>query len=71
LKNNPAFPPDVLEQKLAYWDRVNGGDVFIDRWAPVQSDLLVAGMELSVCRNCNALAVWLGGERIWPSPSRN
>ena len=66
LKNNPQFPPEVREQKVAYWERVNGGDVFLDRWAPVQSDLFVAGMELSVCRNCMAVAVWLGGKRIWP-----
>jgi len=66
LKRNPQFSPDVLEQKVAYWNRVNDGDVFLDRWAPVQSDLLVAGMELSVCRDCMATAVWLGGERIWP-----
>ena len=67
LKNNPQFPPEVREQKVAYWERVNGGDVFLDRWAPVQSDLFVAGMELSVCRSCMAVAVWLGGKRIWPA----
>ncbi|MBT8423152.1 MAG: hypothetical protein KJP03_08560 [Gammaproteobacteria bacterium] len=66
LKNNPQFPPDVREQKVAYWNRVNDGEVFLDRWAPVQSDLFVAGMELSVCRSCMALAVWLGGKRIYP-----
>ncbi len=64
LKRNPQFPPEVREQKVAYWNRVNGGDVFLDRWAPVQTDLFVAGMELSVCRSCMALEVWLGGERV-------
>ena len=67
LKRNPAFPPDVLEQKLAYWNKVNSGEVFIDRWAPVQSDVLVAGMELSVCHGCSGLSVWLGGERVFPA----
>lgn len=66
LKQNPQFPPEVLEQKVAYWNRVNGGDVFLDRWAPVQSDLLVAGMELSVCHGCMLMSVWLGGERVFP-----
>lgn len=64
LRNNPAFPPEVRDQKVAYWNRVNGGDVFLDRWAPVQTELFVAGLELSVCRNCMATAVWLGGERV-------
>ena len=67
LKRNPQFPPEVREQKVAYWNRVNGGDVFLDRWAPVQSDLFVAGMELSVCHGCTGLSVWLGGERIFPA----
>jgi hypothetical protein len=64
LKQNPAFPPEVRDQKVAYWNRVNGGDVFLDRWAPVQTDLFVAGMELSVCRSCTGLSVWLGGELL-------
>jgi len=66
LKQNPQFPPDVREQKVAYWNRVNGGDVFLDRWAPVQSDLFVAGMELSYCQSCNEISVWLGGECVYP-----
>jgi hypothetical protein len=45
---------------------VNGGEVFLDRWAPVQTDLFVAGLELSVCRECLATAVWLGGRRVHP-----
>jgi hypothetical protein len=49
-----------------YWNKVNGGEVFLDRWAPVQTDLFVAGMELSVCRASTALAVWLGGELVSP-----
>ena len=68
LKQNPQFPPDVREQKVAYWNRVNGGDVFLDRWAPVQTDLFVAGMELSVCHECTQMAVWLGGEIVYPAP---
>ena len=64
LSRNPQFPPDVREQKVAYWNRVNNGDVFLDRWAPVQSDLFVAGMELSVCRECMATSVWVGGKRL-------
>lgn len=64
LSNNPQFSPEVREQKVAYWSRVNGGDVFLDRWAPVQTELFVAGMELSVCRNCTVTAVWLGGKRV-------
>ncbi|HEX9230207.1 MAG TPA: hypothetical protein VF885_26705 [Arthrobacter sp.] len=66
LKRNPAFPPAVRDQKVAYWNRVNGGEVFLDRWAPVQTNLFVAGLELSVCRQCMGLAVWLGGRMIHP-----
>jgi hypothetical protein len=66
LKANPQFPPAVRDQKVAYWNRVNGGDVFLDRWAPVQTELFVAGMELSVCRSCRATAVWLGGRMVYP-----
>ena len=62
LKKNPQIPPDVREQKVAYWNRVNSGEVFLDRWAPVQTDLFVAGLELSVCRSCMGVAVWLGGK---------
>ena len=69
LKRNPQFPPDVRDQKVAYWNRVNSGDVFLDRWAPVQTDLFVAGMELSVCHACTQLAVWLGGEVVYPQNS--
>ena len=66
LSQNPQFPPDVRDQKVAYWNKVNSGEVFLDRWAPVQTDLFVAGMELSVCRSCAGLAVWLGGDLAWP-----
>jgi hypothetical protein len=66
LARNPQFPPEVRDQKVAYWNRVNGGDVFLDRWAPVQTDLFVAGLELSVCRHCLATAVWLGGRMVHP-----
>jgi len=66
LKRNPRFPPAVREQKVAYWNRVNAGEVFLDRWAPVQTDLFVAGLELSVCRGCMGVAVWLGGRMVHP-----
>ena len=66
LANNPQFSPDVVEQKLAYWKRVNEGGVFLDRWAPVQSDILVAGLEISLCRACLASAIWLGGKLVCP-----
>lgn len=66
LSRNPQFPDDVRAQKVAYWNRVNGGAVFVDRWAPVQSDVLVAGMEISVCHACMAAAVWLGGTMVYP-----
>ena len=66
LARNPQFPPAVREQKLAYWNRVNSGEVFLDRWAPVQSEILIAGMEISVCRECLGTAVWLGGGRVFP-----
>lgn len=69
LKQNPAFPPAVRDQKVAYWDRVNAGEVFLDRWAPVQTDLFVAGLELSVCRHCMGVAVWLGGRMVHPPAS--
>jgi hypothetical protein len=32
----------------------------------VQTELFVAGMELSVCRACRATAVWLGGRMVYP-----
>ncbi len=66
LKQNPRFPPEVRDQKVAYWNRVNNGEVFLDRWAPVQTEVFVAGMELSVCRRCMATAVWLGGRIVHP-----
>ena len=70
LKQNPQFPPDVRDQKVAYWTRVNGGNVFLDRWAPAQSDLFVAGMELSICHTCSELAIWLGGTMVHPKTSK-
>jgi len=66
LSENPQFPPEVRRQKVEYWNRVNAGEVFLDRWAPIQSDLFVAGMELSVCHNCMNAAIWLGGKMIYP-----
>lgn len=69
LSRNPQFTPEVREQKVEYWNKVNSGEVFLDNWAPVQTDLFVAGMELSVCRNCMAMAVWLGGVRVHPRPA--
>ncbi|MBL8199746.1 MAG: hypothetical protein JNK40_02130 [Chromatiales bacterium] len=67
LKQNPGFPPPVRDQKVAYWNRVNAGEVFLDRWSMVQTDLFVAGLELSVCRRCMAVAVWLGGRMVYPA----
>jgi hypothetical protein len=67
LSQNPQFPPDIREQKIAYWNRVNDGGVFLDRWAPIQSDVLVAGMEISVCHACTQPAVWLGGKLAFPA----
>ena len=66
LSQNPQFPPEVRAQKLEYWNRVNGGAVFLDHWAAVQTDLFVAGLELSVCRNCMGTAVWTGGRMVYP-----
>lgn len=66
LRQNPQLPPEVRAMKVAYWNRVNDGEVFLDRWTPVQTELFVAGMELSVCLACRATAVWLGGRRIHP-----
>jgi len=68
LARNPQFPPAVREQKVAYWNKVNSGQVFLDRWAPVDTDVFVAGMELSVCRDCLGVAVWLGGRMVYPGP---
>ena len=45
---------------------MNAGEVFLDRWALVETDWLVAGLELSVCRNCMGMAVWLGGRMVHP-----
>ena len=64
LRQNPAFPPAVRDAKVAYWNRVNAGEVFLDRWSPVETELFVAGMELSVCLACHALAVWMGVRRL-------
>lgn len=66
LSENPQFPPDVRRQKVEYWNKVNRGEVFLDRWAPIYSDIFVAGMELSVCHACMNAAVWLGGEIVYP-----
>jgi hypothetical protein len=66
LSKNPQFPPEVREQKVEYWNKVNDGEVFLDRWAPVHSDLFVAGMELSVCHSCMGAAIWLGGKIVYP-----
>ena len=66
LSRNPSFSPEVRQQKVAYWNRVNEGQVFLDRWTPIQSDVFVAGMELSACHSCLQIAVWLGGEMIYP-----
>ena len=66
LSQNPQFPPEVRTQKVAYWNKVNNGKVFLDRWAPVQTDLFVAGMEVSVCHECMQAAVWLGGKMVYP-----
>lgn len=66
LSQNPQFPPDVRKQKVKYWNRVNDGEVFLDRWAPVHTDLFVAGMELSVCHSCMNAALWLGGKMVYP-----
>jgi hypothetical protein len=67
LKQNPQFPPEVRQQKVEYWEKVNNGEVFLDRWAPIQSDLFVAGMEVSVCHACMSVAIWLGGKFIYPA----
>ena len=66
LSQNPQFSPDVRKQKVEYWNKVNNGEVFLDRWAPVQSDLFVAGMELSVCHACLQVAIWMGGKMVYP-----
>ncbi len=68
LKGNPQFPPEVRQQKGEYWEKVNRGEVFLDRWVPVHTDVFVAGMELSVCHACMQLAVWLGGKLVYPRP---
>ena len=66
LANNPQFPPEVRDQKVDYWNKVNSGYVFLDRWAPVQTDLFMAGLEVSVCSGCMATGVWLGGKLVYP-----
>ena len=68
LSHNPQFPPEVREQKVEYWNKVNNGEVFLDRWAPVNTDVFVAGMELSVCHACMKPAIWLGGKIVFPRP---
>lgn len=66
LANNPQFPPEIREQKVDYWNKVNDGQVFLERWAPAHTDLFVAGMEISVCHACTGVAIWLGGKMIHP-----
>lgn len=66
LSQNPQFPPEVRAQKVKYWTKVNNGEVFLDRWAPIHSELFVAGMEISVCHACMATAVWLGARMVYP-----
>ena len=70
LSENPQFPPHVRDQKIAYWNKINGGAVFPDRWAPVQSDVLMAGMEISICHSCSQSAIWLGGKIVYPAPAQ-
>lgn len=70
LSQNPQFPPEVRKQKIEYWNRVNSGEVFLDRWAPVHTDVFVAGLELSVCHGCMQAAIWLGGEMVYPPQDR-
>lgn len=67
LSRNAQFPPQIRAQKLAYWNKVNSGAVFLDRWAPIQTELFAAGMELSACRNCGGTAVWIGGQMVYPA----
>ena len=66
LSQNAQFPPDVRKQKGEYWNRVNSGEVFFDRWVPVHLDVFVAGVEISLCRSCMQTAIWLGGKIVYP-----
>jgi hypothetical protein len=68
LSQNPQFPPEVRKQKVEYWNKVNSGEVFLDRWAPVQTDLFVAGLEISVCHACKSTAVWMGASMVQRPP---
>jgi hypothetical protein len=71
LSRNPQFPPEVRKQKVEYWNKVNNGEVFLDRWAPVNTDVFVAGMELSVCHACMQPAIWLGAKLVHPQPNES
>ena len=66
LAANTAFPVEVRNRKIDYWNRVNSGQVFLEKWVPVHTDLFIAGLEISVCRSCVNAAIWLGGEIVYP-----
>ena len=67
LRDNPMFTEEVRRQKVNYWERVTGGEVFLDRWAPCHSDIFVTNTAVSACHSCQQIAIWLRNEIIFPT----
>ena len=67
LRDNPMFTEEVRRQKVSYWERVTGGEVFLDRWAPCHSDIFVTNTAVSACHNCQQPTIWLRDEIIFPT----
>jgi hypothetical protein len=67
LRENPMFTEDVRRQKVDYWERVTGGEVFLDRWAPCHSDIFMTNTAVSACHNCLKPSIWLQDKIIFPS----
>ena len=66
LRDNPMFTEAVRRQKVDYWERVTGGEVFLDRWAPCQSDIFLTNTAVSGCHSCGQPAIWLRDRIIFP-----
>jgi hypothetical protein len=69
LRNNPMFTEEVRRTKVEYWERVTGGEVFLDRWAPCQSDIFLTNTAVSACHACRKPAIWLQEKIIFPPPT--
>lgn len=70
LRDNPMFTEEVRRQKVDYWERVTGGEIFLDRWAPCASDVFLTNTAVSACYDCRKPAIWLREEIIFPANAK-